>query len=197
MKLFLKGSRCESPSAPSSGATSPPGHARLSPRQAERIRHPPAREAEAQALLRRPRAPVPPLFRAGLALAGEHRRSAAEHPGAPAGQRRPSARLRAVAGGGPPAGDATATSRSTARPATSPACWSRPATRSRSRIGRAACNWSSCNLQEQSAAGRPTSWNVIGTEPPEGRMSRLPTRGDVDPRIQDIREQLIIEFCSR
>jgi small subunit ribosomal protein S4 len=36
-----------------------------------------------------------------------------------------------------------------------------------------------------------------GTEPPEGRMVRLPTRGDVDPRIQDIREQLIIEFCSR
>ena len=36
-----------------------------------------------------------------------------------------------------------------------------------------------------------------GTEPPEGRMIRLPTRGDVDPRIQDIREQLIIEFCSR
>ena len=36
-----------------------------------------------------------------------------------------------------------------------------------------------------------------GTEPPEGRMSRLPTRGDVDPRIQDIREQLIIEFSTR
>jgi small subunit ribosomal protein S4 len=36
-----------------------------------------------------------------------------------------------------------------------------------------------------------------GTEPPEGRMIRLPTRGDVDPRIQDIREQLIIEVCSR
>jgi small subunit ribosomal protein S4 len=32
---------------------------------------------------------------------------------------------------------------------------------------------------------------------PEGRMLRLPTRGDVDPRIQDIREQLIIEFCAR
>ncbi len=28
------------------------------------------------------------------------------------------------------------------------------------------------------------------------RLIRLPTRGDVDPRIQDIREQLIIEFCS-
>jgi small subunit ribosomal protein S4 len=36
-----------------------------------------------------------------------------------------------------------------------------------------------------------------GTEPPEGRMARLPTRTDVDPRIQEIREQLIIEFCSR
>ena len=32
---------------------------------------------------------------------------------------------------------------------------------------------------------------------PEGTVLRLPTRGDVDPRIQDIREQLIIEFCSR
>ena len=37
----------------------------------------------------------------------------------------------------------------------------------------------------------------IGNDPPEGRMTRLPTRGDVDPRIQDIREQLIIEVCSR
>jgi small subunit ribosomal protein S4 len=37
----------------------------------------------------------------------------------------------------------------------------------------------------------------LGNDPPEGRMSRLPTRSDVDPRIQDIREQLIIEVCSR
>lgn len=35
------------------------------------------------------------------------------------------------------------------------------------------------------------------TEPPEGRMARLPNRSDVDPRIQDIREQLIIEFAGR
>src|SRR5262249_43841442 len=34
-------------------------------------------------------------------------------------------------------------------------------------------------------------------EIPEGRVTRMPARGDVDPRIQDIREQLIIEFCSR
>jgi small subunit ribosomal protein S4 len=37
----------------------------------------------------------------------------------------------------------------------------------------------------------------LGADPPEGRMTRLPTRGDVDPRIQDIREQMIIEVCSR
>jgi small subunit ribosomal protein S4 len=37
----------------------------------------------------------------------------------------------------------------------------------------------------------------VSVEPPEGRVSRLPTRSDVDPRIGDIREQLIIEFCSR
>jgi small subunit ribosomal protein S4 len=32
---------------------------------------------------------------------------------------------------------------------------------------------------------------------PEGKLLRLPTRSDVDPRIADIREQLIIEVCSR
>jgi small subunit ribosomal protein S4 len=35
------------------------------------------------------------------------------------------------------------------------------------------------------------------SEPPEGRVLRLPARGDVDPRIQDIRENLIIEVSSR
>src|SRR5262245_33971213 len=34
-------------------------------------------------------------------------------------------------------------------------------------------------------------------EPPEGRLLRMPNRGDVDPRIQDITEQLIIEFAAR
>ncbi len=34
-------------------------------------------------------------------------------------------------------------------------------------------------------------------EPPEGKMTRLPSRGDVDPHIQDIREQLIIEVAAR
>ncbi|MGE3806108.1 MAG: 30S ribosomal protein S4 [Gemmataceae bacterium] len=34
-------------------------------------------------------------------------------------------------------------------------------------------------------------------EPPEGRMLRLPTRDDVDPHIRDIREQLIIEVSAR
>jgi len=35
------------------------------------------------------------------------------------------------------------------------------------------------------------------TEPPEGRVSRLPTRADVDPHIQDIQDNLIIEVSSR
>jgi small subunit ribosomal protein S4 len=35
------------------------------------------------------------------------------------------------------------------------------------------------------------------TEPPEGKMLRLPTRSDVDPRIQEIQENLIIEVSSR
>jgi len=38
---------------------------------------------------------------------------------------------------------------------------------------------------------------AAGAEPPEGKVLRLPTRADVDPRIADIREQLIIEFSSR
>jgi small subunit ribosomal protein S4 len=35
------------------------------------------------------------------------------------------------------------------------------------------------------------------TEPPAGRMLRLPARSDIDPRIQDIQENLIIEVSSR
>ena len=35
------------------------------------------------------------------------------------------------------------------------------------------------------------------TEPPEGKVLRLPTRGNVDPRILDIQENLIIEVSSR
>jgi len=34
-------------------------------------------------------------------------------------------------------------------------------------------------------------------EPPEGKMLRLPTRQDVDPRIREIDEQLIIEISAR
>ena len=39
-----------------------------------------------------------------------------------------------------------------------------------------------------------------GNEPPEARVVRLPTRADVDPRLtreRELREQLIIEVCSR
>lgn len=44
----------------------------------------------------------------------------------------------------------------------------------------------------------PDFLEMISQEPPEGRVLRIPTRGDVDPRLQEnIREQLIIEVCSR
>ena len=36
-----------------------------------------------------------------------------------------------------------------------------------------------------------------GADTPEGRVSRLPNRQDVDERIADIREQLIIEIATR
>jgi small subunit ribosomal protein S4 len=50
---------------------------------------------------------------------------------------------------------------------------------------------------QDSPPSPPDYLERLSADPPEGRMNRLPTRGDVDPRIQDIREQLIIEFCSR
>ena len=43
----------------------------------------------------------------------------------------------------------------------------------------------------------PDFLELIPGEQPEGRLTRLPTRGDVDPRIADIREQLIIEIATR
>ena len=38
---------------------------------------------------------------------------------------------------------------------------------------------------------------VNNQDAPEGRMTRMPTRSDVDERIHDIREQLIIEIATR
>ena len=52
------------------------------------------------------------------------------------------------------------------------------------------------NMQDTSPQV-PDYMEMIGTEPPEARMTRLPNRTDVDPRITDIREQLIIEVTSR
>lgn len=52
-------------------------------------------------------------------------------------------------------------------------------------------------LQDQKA--QPPDWlQRVSEDPPEGKVLRLPGRGDVDPHIKDdVREQLIIEFCSR
>jgi small subunit ribosomal protein S4 len=43
----------------------------------------------------------------------------------------------------------------------------------------------------------PDYLEVVSTDPPTARMTRMPARGDVDPHIQEIRENLIIEFVSR
>ena len=46
----------------------------------------------------------------------------------------------------------------------------------------------------------PDFLEITGSEPPEGRMIRIPSRGDVDPRLnqdKELQEHLIIEFCSR
>lgn len=47
----------------------------------------------------------------------------------------------------------------------------------------------------------PDFLEMINSDPPEARMTRLPTRGDVDPRLsskeKELQEQLIIELVSR
>jgi small subunit ribosomal protein S4 len=46
----------------------------------------------------------------------------------------------------------------------------------------------------------PDFLEITAQEPPEGRVTRLPSRSDVDPRLTkdvELQEQLIIEFCSR
>ncbi len=49
---------------------------------------------------------------------------------------------------------------------------------------------------QQSPPPVPDFLERASTEPPEGRLVRLPTRADVDPHIQEIREQLIIEVAG-
>jgi small subunit ribosomal protein S4 len=52
------------------------------------------------------------------------------------------------------------------------------------------------NLQE-SPPPVPDYLERTGMEPPSARVLRLPARTDVDPHIQDIQENLIIEVSSR
>jgi hypothetical protein len=37
----------------------------------------------------------------------------------------------------------------------------------------------------------------VSADPPQGKVLRLPERSDVDPRISEINEQLIIEISAR
>jgi small subunit ribosomal protein S4 len=43
----------------------------------------------------------------------------------------------------------------------------------------------------------PSYLERTNADEPEGKVIGIPTRGDVDPRIADIREQLIIEIATR
>jgi hypothetical protein len=46
----------------------------------------------------------------------------------------------------------------------------------------------------------PDFLEITASEPPEGRVIRVPSKGDADPRLhkeKELNEQLIIEFCSR
>jgi small subunit ribosomal protein S4 len=46
----------------------------------------------------------------------------------------------------------------------------------------------------------PDFLEITSSEPPEGRLIRVPSKGDADPRLTkdaELKEQLIIEFCSR
>jgi small subunit ribosomal protein S4 len=55
-------------------------------------------------------------------------------------------------------------------------------------------------LNQQQAQPVPDFLEITASDPPEGQVRRLPTRGDVDPRLSkdvELQEQLIIEFCSR
>ena len=52
------------------------------------------------------------------------------------------------------------------------------------------------NLQENPPPV-PDYLERSATEPPEGKVLRLPTRADIDPRISEIQENLIIEVSSR
>jgi small subunit ribosomal protein S4 len=51
--------------------------------------------------------------------------------------------------------------------------------------------------QPGAAPAMPDYLERSSTEPPEGRMVRLPTRDDIDPHIKEIREQFIIELSTR
>jgi small subunit ribosomal protein S4 len=54
--------------------------------------------------------------------------------------------------------------------------------------------------QQDNAQPIPDFLEMVSNEPPEARMTRLPTRADVDPRLtkdKELREQLIIEVSAR
>ena len=121
MKLFLKGTRCDTPKCAFERREAPPGHAAqrrgkltdygIHLREKQKVKH---YYGVLERQFRR-------YFQHGRAAKGNTGASLLRALGAPAGQRRASARLRPEPQPGPPAGRVTDTSRSTAAASTSPA----------------------------------------------------------------------------
>ncbi|HMP03030.1 MAG TPA: 30S ribosomal protein S4 [Gemmatales bacterium] len=62
---------------------------------------------------------------------------------------------------------------------------------------RAASRGMARHMLQQETGKPPDFLERVSVDPPEGRVLRLPERADVDPNIRDIREQLIIEISAR
>ena len=197
MKLYLKGSRCESPKCAIERRNVAPGmHGYRRGKPSEygiRLRE--------KQKLKRFYGVFERQFRRYFELASRSPENTGEvllsHPGTPARQRRPSPRLRPEPGRRPAAGAPRPCPPQRPALATSRACCCKPTTRSRVKNGRSSLQLVKLNLQDNPPPVARLPGTTQRASRPKAAHARLPTRGDVDPRIQDIREQLIIEFCSR
>ncbi len=193
MKLFLKGTRCDTPKCAVERRESPPGMNILPPRQADRLRRAPPREAEGEALLRRAGAAVPQLFamaERGKGNTGEALMSLLERrldnivyrlgfgavagPGAAAGPPRPRDGQRPAGGHSQLPGPARRRDPREEPPQEPAIGAGQPG-----RVPPRRC---------------PTSSAVVEGPQPEGHVLRLPEAADVSIPVQT---QLIVELCSK
>ena len=149
------------------------GHASIPPRQGQRICDPPARKAESQAVLRDFRAAVPQVLRRSQPPAGQHGRRPDVAAGATARQRGHAAGVR----GQPPAGaaDDHAWTYHGQRPqARHPSYLVRPGDQIQVKNREHSRKLAADNLAAGGGPPVPDWLDRVSTDPPEGRVSRLP-----------------------